>query len=128
VLDRLTLATAHHRSSFICRTTGRACALVTERAVITAYDPEDKADRRVGGLLHEPCTPRDEEMGVQNSSTTAEHNSTRKIFAVFQTDPGGYHEGYRSPRDVISRKDGRNGGVGDCVRFTPKSGHWNWVS
>jgi len=50
---------------------------------MTTYDPEDKAERRrVGGLLHEPCTPRDEEMEVQNSSTTAEHNSTRKIFAV----------------------------------------------
>src|SRR6516225_7920681 len=32
LLDRLTLAAAHHRSSFICRTTGRACALVIERA------------------------------------------------------------------------------------------------
>jgi len=51
---------------------------------MTAYDPEDKAERRrVGGLLHEPYTRRDEEMEVQNSSTTAEHNSTRKIFAVF---------------------------------------------
>ena len=54
--------------------------------MITAYDPEDKAERRrVGGLLHEPYTRRDEEMEVQNSSTTAEHNSTRKIFIVFQT-------------------------------------------
>src|SRR6516162_10486803 len=34
VLDRLTLAAAHRRSSFICRTTGRARALVTERAWI----------------------------------------------------------------------------------------------
>ena len=34
LLDRLTLAAAyHHRSSFICRTTGRACALCTAVAV-----------------------------------------------------------------------------------------------
>jgi hypothetical protein len=50
---------------------------------MTTYDPEDQAERRrVGGLLQGILADLGMRGGGQNSSTLAERNSTRKIFAV----------------------------------------------
>jgi hypothetical protein len=56
LLDRagpIDLATAYHRSSLICRTTGRACALVTERAWTRTMRCCD--DDRPGRASHGAC-------------------------------------------------------------------------
>ena len=80
-------------SSFICRTTGRACALVTERAwVLTMRCCDDDqrprrpsrapSRRRAAARI---CRARDEGVGGQNSSTSAEPQLQRPLFSRKRT-------------------------------------------
>ena len=94
MLDRLTLAAVSHRSSFICRTTGRACALVAERAwtqTMRCCDDDTIRRTKLSGAPHrsrrrrapEELRERNRDPQPQNRLRARNAESPSKIFGRF---------------------------------------------
>src|SRR6516164_1005904 len=118
VLDRFTALSSLR---LICRTTGRACALVIERAVITAYDTEDKAERRRVGERPEQLTFDFFGCRFRNTGSRQSLQSRHNADCV-RINPD---IGHPAPRQSDDVDPGRKGAHSVCPRITFQPIHRN---
>ena len=91
---------------------------------MTNYDPE--AERRRVSCCRNPCRPRDEGVGLKFPNVGRAATQLAKFLQFSKLVLSDSTTDTAKEMGVTrSRCEGR---VGDNVRFTPKSGHWNSVA